>query len=273
MNVYVAAPSGLCTAAQEIAEYLRANHFVESTWHDNTQGVSYHTTRETQLRDESQRDIEQIRRADVLFVVDPSAYPTTARPESRGGVHSELGMALYAGKLVILIGQPSSIFHYHPHVHSITNWPSIPEMDREETLERALDRALHAHFQAGPSVGAIMTPEQEEIVQVQDAAVTTIRSVMSAARRNGAHRVFSWLDEGHIHLHRAVRHLLVALLARYPKSARLARALANVTKAAEELGCPDANIAKPCSPREDHVAAGLCRAAMDVATPRTQEKT
>lgn len=198
---------------------------------------------------ESRRDMAQIACADLLVAI--SCSPS----KSRGGYHSELGAALALGLHVVLVGPRTNIFHWHHAVNHI------------ECAGGDWIGAIHRAAQIISSVQA-QTEESRRVVLTARAAII---QTMLAAKASRSHAPNSWTKEERIHLHRAIRHLLITLLIKHPKVAELASALACLNAAAQIIGCPDAQPEKACEANEDHLSEGLCRAAMALACEKARD--
>lgn len=115
MKAYIAAPWEFKAEAREIRDHLDALG-VESTasWID-IEGSRF----EEDQSSGALRDMADLRGADMLIVYIPD--PDT----SCGGLHSELGMALWDRYPVVVIGNRDNIFTHHPdvrHFESIEDW-------------------------------------------------------------------------------------------------------------------------------------------------------
>lgn len=62
----------------------------------------------------AREDLEDLESAEVVVV-----FNEPGPRSSRGGKHLELGYALAIKKRIILIGQPSNVFHYLPEIEII----------------------------------------------------------------------------------------------------------------------------------------------------------
>jgi nucleoside 2-deoxyribosyltransferase len=71
-----------------------------------------------------QEDLDDVIAADILIMfVDPPREGT-----SRGGRHTEFGIALAKDKTIFLIGQPENVFHWLPGVHQYDSWEDFEAM-------------------------------------------------------------------------------------------------------------------------------------------------
>lgn len=121
-RIYVAASAPRHGSAKALAELLRKEgHDVVSDWHDQdglnfaleSSGASMDILA-TRYEGESVRDVLQVRMADILVVI-------TGDQQTRGGRHTELGIALDRGCAVYLLGPREQVFHYHPDVRVVSS--------------------------------------------------------------------------------------------------------------------------------------------------------
>ena len=68
-------------------------------------------------------DLEDIDAAEVLVIWSPREHFRTGR----GGRHVEVGYALARGKRIILVGERENVFHHHPAIEQVADWPSAYE--------------------------------------------------------------------------------------------------------------------------------------------------
>lgn len=82
-----------------------------------------------ELREFSQRDVDDIARADifVFFSLDPE------QPTKRGGRHVEFGIAIATGKRIIVVGPRENIFHFLSQVEVVANWKEAVALLRNAT--------------------------------------------------------------------------------------------------------------------------------------------
>jgi hypothetical protein len=120
MKFYVAASATRQAEAQDIADALvKRGAVVTSRWL-SVLGVGYpggqvhpgHITG-------SQHDLEDVIRSDALVVL-------TGDFGTKGGRHSEVGVALAFGKTVYLLGPTEQVFHCHPNVVCVAGVDDIP---------------------------------------------------------------------------------------------------------------------------------------------------
>ena len=113
MNFYIAASYPLKIQACFLAGKIRENgHKIASTWHDDWE----------QLIDDPEKWGEDCIR-DFSGVRDCNHFvQLTGDNQSKGGRHTELGIALALGKRISLIGPNEQVFHRHP---SITHYARV----------------------------------------------------------------------------------------------------------------------------------------------------
>lgn len=133
MRIYIAAPFCRKSEARDIRALMRArNYTVTSTWIDSKEATDKVSSEIlTQAAIENLNDLEQ---ADTIVFLNLSEFVL----EGQGGKHFECGYALAQGKHLIVVGQRSQVFHYHP---SVTVCFSVSELFNHlrsmEKLERA----------------------------------------------------------------------------------------------------------------------------------------
>ena len=135
MRVYIAAPFPLRRVAIDVMDMLEA-HGVEVT--------SSWLKAPDQMTDAFARiDLDDVARADLLLALNPADWTE----KGTGGRHVEFGYALALGKLIVMAGTPSNIFHFLSRVVVIDHtFPTI----RDTVL--ALDLALHAASTLTPAL-------------------------------------------------------------------------------------------------------------------------
>lgn len=112
MRIYVAAPFPDRDRAREVRDTLvEDGHSVTARWLDME-----HTDYGTEARFATM-DVADVEKADLLLVL--------GGPGSRGGKHTELGIALAHRKPVIVIGEAEQVFHHHPLVWCNGDWRTI----------------------------------------------------------------------------------------------------------------------------------------------------
>jgi nucleoside 2-deoxyribosyltransferase len=109
MTVYIAAPF-MRRAEARAARSVLAEHGIESTarWIDThlEEGIP-----DDVARNEALEDLLDVHRAEGFVLLHDGDLAKEGQ-----GKHIEFGFALAKGKLVWLVGEPTSIFHYHPNV-------------------------------------------------------------------------------------------------------------------------------------------------------------
>lgn len=132
MKVYLCARYSRRDELRAVRERLQASgHTVTSSWldtqweHRDDQGSS---AAPPEYREEyAVKDYNDVLDADCLV-----AFTEPPRSGGRGGRHVEFGIALAAGKILIIVGQPENIFHYHPRVESCADASELLTMLRRE---------------------------------------------------------------------------------------------------------------------------------------------
>lgn len=113
--VYIAAPFSGREAAREMKRRLeQRGHVVTSTW------IEAHTKQLSELRpidcaSEAQQDLQGIDRAGVVVFIN------NAGPSTSGGMHLEFGYALAKKKEILILGLPTSVFHYLTDIYHFSN--------------------------------------------------------------------------------------------------------------------------------------------------------
>jgi nucleoside 2-deoxyribosyltransferase len=124
MKVYVAAPWVHKDYAKSVRDQLVAAGIeCTSRWVDfkedkPTGGMSYNN--ETLVR-EAQNDFDDVKAADALLLLN-----LQSRGNETSGKAVETGLALAWGKKVVMVGDPSNVFHY------------LPQVTRVQTVEEAI---------------------------------------------------------------------------------------------------------------------------------------
>jgi nucleoside 2-deoxyribosyltransferase len=104
MKIYLAAGHNYVKLMALIRRYYRDAGFeITSRWIDGLED-------ENNLDRAAEMDIADINAADALVAYSLPGNSAT------GGRHVEFGYALAKQKIVILVGQPENVFHYHNHV-------------------------------------------------------------------------------------------------------------------------------------------------------------
>lgn len=112
MRIYVAASwSRQKTDAQALADILtKMGHTITSGWLKAADGADQAI--------EAENDYNDVMRAEALVCI-------TGDTESKGGRHTELGLALALQKRVYIVGPREQVFHHHPRV---TVFATVEEM-------------------------------------------------------------------------------------------------------------------------------------------------
>lgn len=107
MRIYVAAPFEQSHHARQAATRLRnAGFTITSHWHEaQTEGLCPRSPRE-----EAVTDLHDVGCAQVLLLLNLA---------SSEGKCVEMGYALHAGLDILLVGERSNIFHFHPRVRVV----------------------------------------------------------------------------------------------------------------------------------------------------------
>lgn len=109
--VYIAAPFDQREQAQQLKEFLESlGHVTTSAWITSHYGTYDEVSPEVAAV-EAHLDLEAIRRAEVLILINGAS--------TSGGMHLEMGYAIAAGKGILVWGAPSSIFHHLPGVRVV----------------------------------------------------------------------------------------------------------------------------------------------------------
>ncbi len=110
MKVYIAAPSTESMHAVKLRSALRlAGVQVTSRWLELT--AEQMTDPEMQVQGATD-DLDDIDEADALIALNPESYAN----RGTGGRHVELGYAVARGKLIVLAGAKTNVFHYLPYI-------------------------------------------------------------------------------------------------------------------------------------------------------------
>jgi len=101
INVYIAASFPRKEEAQALCEQLEASgkYSVQSTWHKPRENPEYDACKE-----HAERDFWQVAESGMLIQF-------TGDSLTKGGRHSELGLALAWKKVVYLVGPREQVFH------------------------------------------------------------------------------------------------------------------------------------------------------------------
>jgi len=115
MKVYLASRfADWLPTARKANELRTLGLEVVSRWHDDAS--------DTDPQSEwAERDYNDVRRCDILVAF------TQGKDSVGGGRHTELGMALAWGKVVLLVGKRRQVFHHHPDVQQFDTWAECRE--------------------------------------------------------------------------------------------------------------------------------------------------
>lgn len=116
MKVYIAAPYPMRATAIELMTKLEAlGVTVTSSW----------LRAEDEMNDKYARlDLADVRRADALVAMNPAAWHNTGT----GGRHVELGYALALKRPVVLLGDPSNIFHHLDDIRRLPQHVDVADL-------------------------------------------------------------------------------------------------------------------------------------------------
>jgi hypothetical protein len=125
-KIYLAARFSAQQEMQGVRDVLTAVGFeITSSWidHVSASGVNGITVKEINAEPErcgqaAAGDMADVLAADTLILF-------TEWPSTTGGRHVELGIALGAGKRVIIVGDLENIFQALPQVEHYPDWPSL----------------------------------------------------------------------------------------------------------------------------------------------------
>lgn len=135
MKIYLAGRYSRRDELRAVREkLLRAGHVVTSNWLDTEwegKDDSGSSAAPPEYREKhAVEDMDDVLRADCVV-----SFTEPARSGGRGGRHVEFGIALAAGKRVIVVGHRENLFHHHPRVEfCVTEWDMLRSLNaaREE---------------------------------------------------------------------------------------------------------------------------------------------
>lgn len=118
MKIYLAGRYGRREQLKQVREVLqKRGHVVTSRWLDTdweTPDGRATTSAPPEYREKyCLIDLEDVMAADVVINFTEASDSTAGK---RGGRHVEFGVAIAAGKRLIVIGHRENIFHWHPSV-------------------------------------------------------------------------------------------------------------------------------------------------------------
>lgn len=113
-KIYIAASYPRKAEALDVAAKMKAmGYCVVSSWLYENEG--YHGEDiDVRMRASARRDLQEIQECDMLVSL-------VGDDQTHGGRHSELGVALALGKIVIIIGAREQVFHWHSAVTVFNN--------------------------------------------------------------------------------------------------------------------------------------------------------
>lgn len=138
LKIYLAAMYSWRDRIRQYADELQALGFdVTSSWLRERANPKIELTDVSPafLRQHAKNDREDLLSSDaiVLFTVRPT------RRTKRGGRHTEFGMAITAGKLLLILGPRENVFHYLPEVNQFEDFAAVKTFlvtERERRKEK-----------------------------------------------------------------------------------------------------------------------------------------
>ena len=116
MRVYLAARYEEHPKMRVWRDVLASNGIVvTSRWINGGHDIREDANHDEQRRRFAEEDLADIDEADALVAWNPKEHHRSGR----GGRHVELGYAIAKGKMVILVGEPENVFHWHPAVATL----------------------------------------------------------------------------------------------------------------------------------------------------------
>lgn len=120
--IYIAAPFHAREEARELKDLLEAaGHVVTSTW-ITSHLDNYADLSSEELSHEANHDAEGVGRCEILILLNNAGLSTM------GGMHVELGLAIAWNKRVMIIGEPSNLFHHLPGIKTVRSSTEAVEM-------------------------------------------------------------------------------------------------------------------------------------------------
>ncbi len=180
MKVYLAARYSrreeLCEVRAELHE---AGAIVTSRWLDGNHQIptGEEDTNGAQARQFAVEDLHDVLAADMVVAFTEMPRTTT----SRGGRHVELGIALGAGKLTVVVGPRENVFCWLPNVRHFGDW--------NDAAFHVLGRAGHeADCQFWPESGWSCSAAHDDIRwPLKPVPVTTVSMSTSQGGANNEH--------------------------------------------------------------------------------------
>lgn len=118
MKIYIAGPAPHRAYIDGIRAHLeRHGHQVVSTWHSERDTSYAPATLESRMPGCATKDYNEVMSCDALMCMSLEG--------TRGGMHTELGLALAWDKIIFLIGDRTQVFHWHHRVNvykDLTSW-------------------------------------------------------------------------------------------------------------------------------------------------------
>ncbi len=125
MDVYIAGPFNKRRELKEIRQRLFERGIGStSSWIDSHLEEFDCMTPESKWK-EAKQDLLDVHRADGMVFCNLGQ-------STSGGMHLEMGFALAKGKPIWLLGEPTSIFHFHPSIAHIKDISEIPNLVRSQ---------------------------------------------------------------------------------------------------------------------------------------------
>jgi hypothetical protein len=122
IRVYIATDSREREYARFLQELCRANNIeVTSRWIDD-ESFDNDSVDEEYLASWSINDLVDVVKSDVLLLFNPGKYKNSGT----GGRHVEVGCAITSDIPIVLLGDRTNIFHYHP---SVAHYPIETDPD------------------------------------------------------------------------------------------------------------------------------------------------
>ncbi len=127
MKIYLASGFRRRYVLREVAKKLqKKGHEIVSSWiWLDTRPRRTDAGFERFAREIAQRNLLEMASADAI-IIDSWGIA----PENHGGVHTELGYALGAGKVLFLIGPRGNTFHWLPGIMQFPDWEFLFEQGR-----------------------------------------------------------------------------------------------------------------------------------------------
>lgn len=111
MVVYIAAPSELREQAAICKRVLELEGTIKVSSRWITMEL-FGSSDPNYLQTWAENDLADVKDADIVMLINPESFRTSGT----GGRHVEVGYALALGKPVLVVGEQTNVFHYHPLV-------------------------------------------------------------------------------------------------------------------------------------------------------------